>query len=118
MTFVFYLKMRIMKHLTLLLSIILLLASCTSQKKLAYLVNLPETGGEETFTMNIPDYKIQPRDILYITVKAMTPDGSINDFLTSSRSYGGSYISQGESGGYLYGCDVNKEGNSVLPTVG
>jgi polysaccharide export outer membrane protein len=107
-----------MKQLTLFLSIILLLASCTSQKKLAYLDNLPETGGEETFTMNIPDYKIQPRDILYITVKAMTPDGSINDFLTSSRSYGGSYISQGESGGYLYGFDVNKEGNIVLPAVG
>ncbi len=82
-----------MKHLTpyLLLSV-LLIASCTSQKKLAYLNNLPETGGEETFTMDIPDYKIQPRDILYITIKAMTPDGTIIDFLSSSRSQGGSHI--------------------------
>jgi polysaccharide export outer membrane protein len=108
-----------MKHLTPILTLALLLAvSCTSQKKLAYLNNLPETGGEETFTMEIPDYRIQPRDILYITVKAMMPDGTINDFLISSRNYGGTYVSQGESAGYLYGYDVNSEGNIVLPVVG
>jgi polysaccharide export outer membrane protein len=110
--------MRYMKNVTTILIIVIFLASCTSQKKLAYLSNLPETGGEETFTMEIPDYKIQPRDILYITVKAMMPDGTINDFLTSSRSYGSSYITQGESGGYIYGFDVNSEGNIVLPAVG
>lgn len=101
-----------------LLTAILLLVSCSSQKKLAYLNNLPETGGEETFTMAILDYRLQPRDILYITIKAMTPDGSINDFLTSTRSYGGTYVSQGESGGYLYGYDVNPEGDIILPVVG
>jgi polysaccharide export outer membrane protein len=108
-----------MKHLIPFLTLaIFLMASCTSQKKLAYLNNLPETGGEETFTMEIPDYRIQPRDILYITVKAMMPDGTINDFLSSPRSYGASYITQGESGGYIYGFDVNSEGNIVLPAVG
>lgn len=92
--------------------------SCTSQQKLAYLNNLPEAGGEETFTMDIPDYRIQPRDILYITVKAMLPDGTVNDFLSSPRSIGTSYITQGESGGFIYGYDVNSEGNIVLPVVG
>jgi polysaccharide export outer membrane protein len=109
----------IMKQLLLILTTAsLLLASCTSQKKLAYLNNLPETGGEETFTMSIPDYKIQPRDILYITVKAMTPAGTIVDFLSTSGGSGGIYVSQGESGGYIYGYDVNPEGNVVLPAVG
>jgi len=108
-----------MKNLTqILITAIFLATGCTSQQKLAYLSNLPETGGQETFTMEIPDYRIQPRDILYITVKAMLPDGTINDFLTSARSYGSSYITQGESGGYLYGYDVNTEGNIVLPVVG
>jgi polysaccharide export outer membrane protein len=108
-----------MKHIShILVFAILLASSCTSQKKLAYLNNLPVPTGEETFTLDIPDYKIQPRDILYITVKAMMPDGTINDFLISSRSYGGTYVSQGESGGYLYGYDVNPEGDIVLPTVG
>ena len=108
-----------MKHLTpILITAVLLAASCTSQKKLAYLNNLPVPSGEETFTLDIPDYKIQPRDILYITVKAMMPDGTINDFLVSARNGGVAYIGQSESGGYLYGYDVNSDGDIVLPSVG
>jgi polysaccharide export outer membrane protein len=107
-----------MKHLPLIFSIALLLAaSCTSQKKLAYLNNLPPAGGEETFTMEIPDYKIQPRDILYVTIKAMTPDGRITDFLSTGSSVGVN-LTQGESGGYLYGFDVDMEGKIVIPAVG
>jgi polysaccharide export outer membrane protein len=108
-----------MKQILLILTVVVLLASsCTSQKKLAYLNNLPEPKGEETFTMEIPDYKIQPHDILYITIKAMTPDGSINDFLLPSRNNAGNNLGLGESGGYLYGYDVNPEGNIVIPAVG
>jgi len=108
-----------MKHLTQFLILVLLLAiSCTSQKKLAYLSNLSATGGEETFPLEIPDYRIQPRDVLYITAKAMTPDGTINDFLASQRTYGGSYLGQSEGTGYLYGHDVDPEGNIILPVVG
>jgi polysaccharide export outer membrane protein len=108
-----------MKHLTpILISTLLLAASCTSQKKLAYLNNLPETGGEEKFTMEIPDYKIQMRDILYITVKAMTPDGSINDYLGGTGAVSGSINMQGETGGYLYGYDVKMDGNIILPVIG
>lgn len=108
-----------MKHITLIIiTALILVSSCTSQKKLAYLNNLPETGGEETFTMEIPDYRIQPRDILFITVKAMAPDGSIVDFLSSARNNGNMNIGQNESGGYLFGYDVNPEGNIILPVVG
>jgi polysaccharide biosynthesis/export protein len=92
--------------------------SCASQKQLTYLNNLSETEGEKLFTMDVPDYRIQTRDILYITVKAMTPDGTINDFLTSSKNNAGSYIGQGESGGYLYGYDVNIVGDIILPVIG
>jgi len=95
-----------------------LMASCTSQKKLTYLNNLPEAGEEANFTMDIPDYKLQPRDVLYITVKAMTPDGTIMDFLTSTRTSQNASFGQGESGGYIYGYDVNSEGNIILPVVG
>ena len=95
---------------------VILFSGCTSQKKLAYLNNLPETNGEETFTMAIPDYKIQPRDILYITVKAMSPDGTIKDFLNS----GGSNINvgQGESSGALLGFTIDLEGFILIPGLG
>jgi polysaccharide biosynthesis/export protein len=106
-----------MKHLPLIL-ILVILSGCTSQQKLAYLNNLPETNGEESFTMEVPDYKIQPRDILYITIKAMTPEGMIVDFLLASNNNGATYVTQGESGGYIYGYDVNSEGNIILPVVG
>lgn len=108
-------KSRIIIHF---LFVIFILNSCTSQEKLAYLANLSEAGSEETFTREIPDYKIQPRDVLYITIKAMTPDGSIMDFLTSTRNNQSLSFGQGESAGFLYGYDVNSEGNIVLPVIG
>lgn len=107
-----------MKHLLNLIIAAFLISSCTSQKELAYLSNLSETEGEETFTMDIPDYKIQTRDILYITIKAMTPDGYIADFLSVARGSSNANMIQTESGGYLYGFDVNPEGNIGLPAVG
>jgi polysaccharide export outer membrane protein len=75
-------------------------------------------GGEESFTMEIPDYKLQHRDVLYITIKAMTPDGTIKDFLSSTTGGLGLSYAQGESGGYLSGYDVNSEGDIILPVVG
>lgn len=108
--------MKIQRNLFIVL-IVLLAACCTSQEKLAYLNNLPETGGTETFPMEIPDYKIQHRDILYITIKAMMPDGTINDFLAPSDRSSGTYA-QSEAGQYLYGYDVNSEGDILLPVIG
>jgi polysaccharide biosynthesis/export protein len=108
-----------MKRFSILILVVsLLMSGCTSQKKLAYLNNLPIPGGEETFTMEIPNYKIQQRDILYITIKAMTADGTITDFLLNSRTNAGMNIQQGESGSFLYGYDVNSEGNILIPVIG
>jgi polysaccharide biosynthesis/export protein len=92
--------------------------SCTTQQKLAYLNNLSETGGEETFNMDIPDYKLQYRDILYISAKAMMPDGMITDFLSAGRSLGGSSYMQGEAGQYLLGFDINSKGEVIIPVIG
>jgi polysaccharide export outer membrane protein len=99
-------------------SVCILLSSCTSSKKLAYLSNTPEAIQEESFKMEIPDYRIQTRDILYITVKAITSDGRITDFLSASGGNAGVNISQGESGGYLFGYNVNSDGNIMLPAIG
>lgn len=109
-----------MKHiLIIIISFLLLISSCTSQKKLAYLNNLPELSGEESFTMEVPDYKILPRDILYITAKAMTPEGKIEDFLASTSSSSNSQISlSAESSSYLYGYDVKSDGTILLPVIG
>jgi polysaccharide biosynthesis/export protein len=107
-----------MKYLTKVIIVtIFILSACTSQKKLAYLQNLPEPTGQESFPMEIPDYKLQPRDILYITAKAMTPDGTIRDFLSSSGNVG-MYSSQTDVTGSLYGYTVDSDGLIRLPPVG
>lgn len=100
------------------LFIIVLSWSCTSSEKLTYLNNLPESGEVSYFTMEIPEYKIQVRDILYITIKAMTPDGMISDFLATSRGGTGANFLQSESGQYMYGYDVNRSGDIILPVIG
>jgi polysaccharide biosynthesis/export protein len=107
-----------MKQLLFILTAALFLASsCTSQKKLAYLNNLPETNGEEYFTMDVPDYKIQPRDILYISVRAMNPEGVITDFLSGGRISGGTSM-QFESNQFISGYDIDSKGNIHLPVLG
>jgi polysaccharide export outer membrane protein len=107
-----------MNQKVLILAVLTILASCTSQKKLAYLDNLPAPSGEETFTMSIPEYKIQPRDILYITAKAMTPDGTIKDFLTSSGINSSINFQQGDVSAAFIGYNVNPEGYISIPAVG
>ena len=107
-----------MRKLTPTLILTLLIGlSCSTQQKLAYLNNLPEAGGEELFPMDIPDYQIQHRDVLYITIKAMTPDGSINDFL-SPTGRAGTTTTMSEAGQYLYGYDVSGTGTILLPVLG
>jgi polysaccharide biosynthesis/export protein len=94
-----------------------LLASCTSQRKLAYLNNLPEPSGQEDFKMDIPDYRLQPRDILQITVKSLLPDGTMKDFLATAGGVG-SFMTQGDAGGALFGYTVDSKGNITLPVIG
>ena len=96
----------------------LLLASCTSQKKLAYLNNLPVPDGQEYFTLEIPDYKIQHRDILYITAKAMDKDGIIKDFLSSGGANTATGQAQSDAGAYLYGYDVRTDSTISIPAIG
>ena len=99
--------------------LVILFYGCTSQRDLAYFTNLPETGGEQFFPMDIPDYKIQHRDILYITIKAMTPDGIIQDFLAEvGGRTGTSYYATSEAGQYLYGYDVSPDGEILVPVLG
>ena len=108
-----------MKNLNLIIFLVVLISvSCTSQKKLAYLNNLPPANGEEFFKMDIPDYKIQPRDILYISVRAMNPEGVITDFLSGGRSTVGTSNMQYESSQFISGYDVDSEGNINLPVIG
>jgi polysaccharide biosynthesis/export protein len=105
-----------MKKLTPLLLLLIMVFSCTSQQKLAYLNNLPKTTEPQYFPYDMPDYKVQYRDILYIDVKTLTPEGSIENVLQGSN-WNQNYI-QGEASQYIIGYSVDKSGKILLPVIG
>ena len=106
-----------MKRLIPLIALILLAAGCSTQKELSYLNNLYELGGENYFPMDVPDYKVQARDILYVSVKAQTPEGTLTEVLSDRSSTNANYIAN-EGSAYMLGYSVDPQGNVTLPLIG
>ncbi len=102
----------------LLLLTIAVFGSCTSSEKLTYLSNLPKSTEGQYFTIDFPDYRVQYRDILYITVKAMSPEGKIEDLLIGGTGSAQNYYFRDEASQYIMGYDVDKEGYVLLPVIG
>ena len=46
--------------------------------------------------MDVPYYKIQPRDLLYISVKTQTPEGSLEEVLIGRSASSSSYLMQSD----------------------
>lgn len=108
-----------MKRVLPFLALLLLASACSTKKELSYLnnLNLDETGGESFFTMDIPDYKVQPRDILYVSAKTQTPDGMLEEILTGKNQPSGSYM-QSESSAYVMGFSIDPSGFVTVPLLG
>jgi polysaccharide export outer membrane protein len=106
-----------MKNSILFFALIALLASCSTQKELSYLNNLEEVEGENYFAMEVPAYKVQPRDILYITVKAQTPEGALTEMLSDKTTGSANYM-QGEASQYIMGYSIDPTGLVTVPLIG
>jgi polysaccharide export outer membrane protein len=106
-----------MKKIIPLISIIIIVASCSTQKELSYLNNLYELGGENYFPMEVPDYQIQPRDILYVSVKAQTPEGTLAEMLTDRATANMNYLTN-EGSAYMVGYSVDPDGYVAVPLLG
>lgn len=96
----------------------LILASCTSTENLSYLNNIPEGSDPHYFPMEIPDYQLQARDILYLTIKGMTPDGMVEDLLQGNRTVNQTAYLNSESSQYIVGYTVDKNGDLLIPVIG
>lgn len=97
-----------------LLSVII--SSCVSKKELTYFNNLAQPFDKNYFVKDLPDYKLQSRDIIYLSLKAMGQEGTIIDYLGGSG--GNNAIMQSSGGSYLLGYNIDKDGNIILPVVG
>lgn len=106
-----------MKKIIPLIALVIFVASCSTQKELSYLNNLYELGGENYFPMEVPDYRIQPRDILYVSVKAQTPDGALAEMLSDRTSANINYLTN-EGSAYMVGYSVDPEGRVTIPLLG
>lgn len=103
----------------LLMAALIAMASCTSYKKVPYLQNSSEI--DTTIVLELPDMRIQPKDMLTITVSSEMPEAAIPFNLTvptpmSAANNGGksSLTSQPVLQTYL----VDNEGYIEFPTLG
>ncbi len=100
-----------------LISIIVVFASCTSQKKLIYLQEKANNvSGNNVYANKSPDYRLRANDILYVKVNTINPDNS--DFFNGEATVNSAYQFQNEIGIYLNSYTINDSGNINLPIVG
>lgn len=71
----------------------------------------------QSFPYEMQNYKVQYRDLLYIDVKVLTPEGKIEDVLRGSNNSNTNFL-QGEASPYIIGYNVDMEGNIQLPVIG
>lgn len=96
---------------------ILGMGSCTRYKDLVYLQD-PEVVAPDSLQFKIPEipeYKIQEKDILYVQINTMNKDimQVVNLVPVSSTN-----IFNSDASFYMYGYDMDKKGDIEIPVVG
>jgi len=95
-----------------------LLVSCNSAKDIAYFSDLPENSTYSEKINNNIEPKIQPDDLLSITVSSLNPEANAlfnkGVLLSSSGNNSGSGANSLNGEGYL----VNSDGNIEFPVLG
>jgi len=107
-------------NLLTMLLIIISLISCRNSKELVY---LNDAQNNENIKGLHSEYKLKTGDILYISIKSINPE--INTLYNPESNMeaggGGGYGSMKystPSGAYLYGFEIDTEGNLKLPMLG
>ncbi len=95
----------------------LLAASCTRYKELVLLQENPdiETDSLGFYPYQVPEYRIQQRDILYIRIISLNKD--VTDIMNTTPSNVSNAFSN-EASFYIYGYNVSDSGFVEIPIVG
>lgn len=96
--------------------IAVLIAGCTSQKKLMYLSNLDTTSLEQYFPLDRPDYRIQYQDILYVNISTLNQD--MNNLINPGAQQYAQNIYRDASNIYIFGYTVSDSGAITIPILG
>ncbi len=89
--------------------------SCTTQRELTYLNNLPEVDSTQFYPLNRPEYRIQKQDVLYVNITTTNPD--VNEILNPISSNASNMFRE-ESSSYIFGYTVSDSGTISLPLIG
>lgn len=103
---------------TLILFCIISISSCRSSKELIY---LKDAANNETIKGLPTEYVLKTGDILYVSIKSMNPEVNVlfNPESNMETNAGQSYLKYTTpSGAYLYGYELDIEGNIKLPMLG
>jgi polysaccharide export outer membrane protein len=109
-----------MKHLkrTILFFLLGIIAySCTNYKDLVLLQENAEVHPDSSgyYPYQVPTYRIQQRDILYIKIISMNKE--VTEVMNTTPSYG-SNIYNNEASFYIYGYNVSDSGYVEIPVAG
>ncbi len=93
-----------------------LIASCTRYKDIVYLQEeSPDFDTVKFYAYDVPSYKIQQRDILYIQIISMNKE--VTEVMNTTPVYGTNMYNN-EASFYIYGYNVNDSGDVEIPIVG
>lgn len=99
------------------LMVAVLVSSCIPQRKIKILQDKHELGDE--ITAGDRKYTLKPGDILYVRV--MTTNTEMNELFNIGEvrtSYRTTATAVGDPQMYIYGYNINQEGNIQLPVIG
>ena len=103
-------------RILLLFIIILSISSCTRYRDIVYLQN--ENNKSDTtdfFPYQVPTYKIQKRDILYIRILSMNREVME---LVNTAPVSATNMYTNDASFYIYGYNVNDSGDVEIPMIG
>ncbi|MBN2486523.1 MAG: polysaccharide export protein [Bacteroidales bacterium] len=100
----------------LLATFVLLAASCTRYRNIVYLQQ--DKGATDTLNLypyQVPVYRIQARDILYIRILSMNKE--VTELINTSPTFT-TNIYTNDASFYIYGYNVNDSGDVEIPVIG
>ena len=97
------------------------LFSCRSSQELMYMKDVENNQVINSLVDTITEYIIKPGDILYVSIKSMNAE--VNALFNPEsnmevQSYNSYQKYTTPQGAYLYGFEVNQDGNLPLPMLG
>uniref|UniRef100_UPI0032164239 polysaccharide biosynthesis/export family protein n=1 Tax=uncultured Draconibacterium sp. TaxID=1573823 RepID=UPI0032164239 len=97
------------------------LFSCRSSKELIYMKDVQNNQMIKALADSVTEYIIEPGDILYVSIKSMNAEVNalFNPESNMETQTGNTYQRfTTPQGAYLYGYEVNEQGNLKLPIIG